>query len=682
MNPFFEKYNTPFNTFPFNKIKNKHFKPAIIKGIEEGVADIQSIKSNPETANFKNTIEALEFSGKLLDEVSSVFFNLNSAETNNELQAIAREISPLLTKYSNDILLDNELFQRVNAVYNNTTLRETLSAEQIMLLNKSYKGFVRNGANLNDDQKDQLRAIDERKAALSLAFGENVLKETNDFQLIIENKEDLSGLPDGTIEAAAMLAKEKNEDGKWIFTLDFPSYIPFITYNDSSELRKEILKAYGSRAFKGNDYDNQDIVKEIALLRSKRAHLLGFESHADFVLQERMAGKVDTVVNFLNDLLDYSKPKALQDIKELNVFAKEEYGINEINRWDFAYYSEKLKKAKYNIDNELLKPYFEVENCLNGIFTVADKLYGLSFTQRTDIPVYHEDVKVFEVKDNADALIGIFYVDLHPRLGKRNGAWKTAYKGQKIINGEDQRPQIAIVCNFPRATESKPALLSFNDVSTLFHEFGHALHGLLSKCTYGSLSGTSVYWDFVELPSQIMENWVLEKECLDLFAKHYETGALIPEDYVNKIKESANFQSGYACTRQISLGKLDMAWHTTNPENINNVGDFEQKVSQETTVLPPILTNNTSCGFSHIFQGGYSAGYYSYKWAEVLDADAFETFKIEGIFNQETAAKFKNSILSKGGSQHPMELYKNFKGSEPSVSALLKRSGLLEKEKI
>lgn len=678
MNPFFEAYNTPFNTFPFEAIKNEHFKEAIEKGVERGKADIEAIKNNAEAPTFENTIEALENCGQLLDEVTSVFFNLNSAETNDEIQAIARDVSPILTKYSNDIILDEGLFKRVKAVYDKLKDSNDLSIEQKTLLTKSYKSFIRNGSNLDDNQKDRLRAIDERKAQLALQFGENVLKETNAFEMVLDKEEDLSGLPQSSIDAASALATKKGYEGKWVFTLDFPSYIPFITYNDNAELRKEILLAYGSKAFKGDENDNQEIVKEIVALRYERAQLLGFESHADFVLQERMAGSIDTVNKFLEDLLVYSKPKAEQDIEDLKAFAKDKHNVETINRWDFAYYSEKLKKEKFNIDNELLKPYFEANNCLNGMFTVANKLYNLKFVERKDIQKYHEDVIVYEVLSNDDEHIGIFYVDLHPREGKRNGAWKTAYKSQKVVGGKDQRPHIAIVCNFPRATQNQPALLSFNDVSTLFHEFGHALHGLLSKCTYGSVSGTSVYWDFVELPSQIMENWVLEKECLDLFAKHYETGELIPAEYVQRIKDSANFQSGYACTRQISLGQLDMAWHTTHPDQVENVGDFEKQSFSKTSVLPGIDSNNTSCSFSHIFQGGYSAGYYSYKWAEVLDADAFETFLDKGIFNKETATSFYENILSKGGSDHPMTLYKQFKGQEPSVKALLKRSGLID----
>jgi len=677
MNPFFEAYNTPFNTYPFDKIKNEHFVPAIEKGIEEGLKEIEAIKNNPATPNFENTIEALENSGALLDDVTSVLFNLNSAETNDEIQSIAREVSPKLTAYSNDIILDQGLFERVKAVYDNANIRASLNEEQEMLISKSYKSFVRNGANLNEEQKQVLRKIDEEKSQLSLQFGENVLKETTSFEMIIDNKEDLSGIPDNVIEMAAMKAEQKGLQDKWVFTLDFPSYIPFVTYADNRELRKEMLLAYGSRAFKGNENDNQAIVKRIATLRQERAELLGFKSHADFILQERMAGDTKTVIGFLNDLLTYAKPKAQEDIEELKEYMNKEHGVTDLKRWDFGYYSEKLKKAKYNIDTELLKPYFQVENCMDGIFTIANKLYNVYFEQRTDIPVYHEDVVVYEVKDKDDQHVGIFYVDLYPREGKRNGAWKTAYKSQRVFNGQDERPHIAIVCNFPRPTKSTPALLSLNDVTTLFHEFGHALHGLLTKCTYASLSGTSVYWDFVELPSQIMENWVFEKECLDLFAKHYETGELIPEEYVQRIKDSANFHSGYACTRQISLGKLDMAWHTGAPEETTSVGDFEKNVFKETDVLEGIDSSNTSCGFSHIFQGGYSAGYYSYKWAEVLDADAFETFQEEGIFNTETAKRFLDELLARGGSKHPMDLYKAFKGKEPSTKALLKRSALI-----
>ena len=675
-NPLLQPFSSPFQTPPFHLIKEEHYLPAFIEGIKIGKEQIEKVVSNSAVATFENTLEALENCGELVTTISEIFFNLNSAETNDEIQKIAQEVSPLLTEYGNDILLNEPLFKRIKHVYE-TTDTSKLTTEQNRLLEKSYKGFTRNGALLNAEQKEELREINTKLSLLSLKFGENVLAETNAYELVLENKEDLDGLPEYAIEAAADAAKEKGHDGKWLITLDAPSYMPFMTYATNRALREELAKEFGSRSFKGDELDNQENVKEIANYRFKRAQLLGYKSHAHFVLEERMAETPQTVKTFLDDLLVHAAPAAKKDVADVKAFAKKLDGLEDLKRWDFGYYSEKLKKEKYEIDDELLKPYFKLENVVEGAFQVAQKLYGITFTERTDIPLYHEDVSTYEVKNEDGSLVSIFYADFFPRKGKRNGAWMTSYRNQKIQAGENIRPLVSIVCNFTKPTPTKPSLLTFNEVTTLFHEFGHALHGMLANTTYAGLSGTNVYWDFVELPSQIMENWCFERECLDLFAKHYETGEAIPEEYIQKIKDSAAFQEGYMTARQLSFGMLDMAWHGSDPTGITNVGDFETEAMAPTQVLPNMDGTNMSCAFSHIFQGGYSAGYYSYKWAEVLDADAFELFKEKGLFDRDTARKFR-TLLSSGGTIHPMELYKAFRGREPKVEGLLKRAGLIE----
>jgi peptidyl-dipeptidase Dcp len=552
----------------------------------------------------------------------------------------------------------------------------SLTPEQNMLLTKKYRSFVRNGANLNDEDKTKLREIDKKLAKLSLQFGENVLAETNAFELHITNESELKGLPEGAKEAARSLAKEKGKDG-WIITLDYPSYIPFMTYVEDRYLREKLSNAFGAKAFQNNKYDNQQIVLEIANLRHQRANLLGYKTHAHFVLQERMAETPEKVKTFLNDLLEKATPAADREFTQLKAIAKKD-GIAQLQKWDGAYYSEKLKKELFNLDQEALKPYFKLENVIDGVFTVAKKLFDLNFTEVTDIDKYHPEVKTYEVTDTNNNFIAVFYADFFPRKGKRNGAWMTSYKDQWKKGGENSRPHVSIVCNFTRPTETKPSLLTFDEVTTLFHEFGHALHGMLANTTYPSLSGTSVYWDFVELPSQLMENWCYEKDALDLFAKHYETNEPIPMEMVEKIKESANFLEGMQTLRQVSFGLLDMGWHGADPSNINNVKAFELEAFADTQQYPDVAVNCMSTSFSHIFQGGYSSGYYSYKWAEVLDADAFEYFKENGIFNKETSDKFKENILSKGGTEKPMKLYKRFRGKEPNSNALLKRAGLLK----
>ena len=668
-------FNTKYNTAPFSKIKNEDFLPAFQKGIELAKAEIDAIIRNPIKPTFENTIEALAFSGDVLDRISSIFFNLNSAETSDEMQKIAQEVSPLLSEFGNDIRLNPDLFARVKTVYEQRE-KLNLNPEQTTLLDKKYKSFSRNGANLPEDKKNQLREIDKKLSKLSLQFGENVLAETHAFDLHITDENDLAGLPEGTREAARSLAKSQEKEG-WIFTLDHPSYIPFVTYADNRELRKKMAIAFGARAFQNNEFDNQEIVLKIAKLRFERAQVLGYKTHSHFVLEERMAETPEKVISFSNDLLAKAKPAAEKEFAQLTAFAKELDGIEQLEKWDGTYYSEKLKQQLFNLDDEILKPYFQLEKVLDGAFTVAQKLYGITFEEIFEIDKYHEDVKTYEVKDEDDQLVAVFYAYFFPRKGKRNGAWMTSFKSQYIKKGINERPHISNVCNFTKPTETKPSLLTFNEVTTLFHEFGHALHGMLANTTYPSLSGTSVYWDFVELPSQIMENWCYEPEALALFAYHYETGEMIPMELVHKIKESASFQEGMATMRQLSFGLLDMGWHGQDPSNITNIKTFETEQFVATQLYPDVKENAMSTAFSHIFQGGYSSGYYSYKWAEVLDADAFEYFQEKGIFNKEVAAKFKENILSKGGTEHPMILYKRFRGQEPKPEALLRRAGLL-----
>tara|TARA_R110002049_G_scaffold102736_2_gene248570 strand:- start:6757 stop:8787 length:2031 start_codon:yes stop_codon:yes gene_type:complete len=669
-------FNTPYNTAPFSKIKTEDYLPSFKIGIEKAKLEIDAIVNNSELPNFANTIEALDYSGEELDRLSSIFFNLNSAETNDDIQKIAQEVSPLLSEFSNDITLNEDLFKRVKAVYD---LKSTLdlTTEQATLLDKKYKGFSRNGANLTEDKKEKLRAIDKELSQLKLKFGEHILAETNNFEMLLTNEDDLAGLPDGAKEAAKQLAESKDKDG-WLITLDYPSYIPFMTYADNRELREQLSKAFGRKGFQNDDLDNQDIVLKIAKLRFDRAQLLGYKSHAHFVLEERMAQTPEKVTSFLNELLEKAKPAAKTEFKKLQDFAKDLDGIDQLQKWDSGYYSEKLKQKLFDLDDEQLKPYFKLENVIDGAFMVANKLFGLQFEEINTIDKYHEDVLTYKVTDNEGELVSIFYADFFPRSGKRNGAWMTSYKPQMIKNGVNERPHISNVCNFTKPTKSKPSLLTFNEVTTLFHEFGHALHGMLANTTYPSLSGTSVFWDFVELPSQMLENWCYEKEALELFAMHYETGEVIPMELIDKIKASSTFHEGMQTLRQISFGLLDMSWHGIDPSEIKDVKKHEVEAFGDTNLYPDVAENCMSTSFSHIFQGGYSSGYYSYKWAEVLDADAFEYFKEEGIFNKEIAHKFKTFVLSQGGTENPMTLYKKFRGQEPKPEALLRRAGLLK----
>lgn len=668
---------SPFDTAPFSRIKNEHFKPAFSQAMEDARAEIDVITSNTDAPSFENTVEALEFSGQQLDRISSVFFNLNAAETNEEIQKIAQEVSPLLSEFGNDITLNEELFKKIKAVYDQKDSLD-LTVEQRTLLDKRYKSFSRNGANLTEDKKKRLRKIDAELSKLKLKFGENILAETNTYEMHLTDTKDVAGLPEGAKEMAAQLAKSKGKEG-WLITLDYPSYMPFMKYAKNRELRKELSLAFGSKAFKSDELDNKENVIQIAKLRYERANLLGYKTHAHFVLEERMAETPEKVHSFLNELLEKAKPAAEREFKQLEDFAKDLDAIDQLEKWDGSYYSEKLKQKLFNLNDEQLKPYFKLENVIDGVFKVAEKLFGLQFEEVFDIDKYHEEVKTFRVYDADKNFISLFYADFHPRSGKRGGAWMTSFKSQWKKDDVNVRPHISNVCNFTPSTNTKPSLLTFNEVTTLFHEFGHGLHGMLANTTYPSLSGTSVYWDFVELPSQIMENWCYEKEALELFAKHYETGEVIPMELVQKIKESATFQEGMATMRQLSFGLLDMSWHGTEASDIKDVKAHETKAFSGTILYPDTPETCMSTAFAHIFQGGYSSGYYSYKWAEVLDADAFAYFKEKGIFNKEVATKFKEHVLTQGGTEKPMVLYKRFRGAEPKVEALLERAGLLEK---
>jgi peptidyl-dipeptidase Dcp len=676
MNPLLEVFKTPYSTAPFSKVKNKHYKPAFEEAILVAKEEVNAIANNTDTASFENTTVALENSGELLGTISSIFFNLNSAETNDTIQKIAQEVSPLLSEFSNDIRLNESLFLKIKSVYD-TRDNLKLNGEEMMLLEKQYKGFSRNGANLKGKDKDTLREIDMQLSKLSLQFGENSLAETNAYELHITDLNQLKGLPEGVLEAAKQTATQKDKDG-WVFTLDYPSYVPFLTYANDRSLRKEMAIAFGKKSFQGNEFDNQKIVLEIVKLRSQRAKLLGYKTHAHFVLEERMAETPKTVLSFSEELLQKAKPAAQKEFDALTAFASKD-GIKQLQKWDGAYYSEKLKKELFDFDEEAIKPYFKLENVLNGAFTVAHKLFGLSFEEVFDIDKYHEDVTTYKVTDEKGDYVAIFYADFFPREGKRNGAWMTSYKGQSIKNGENSRPHISNVCNFTKPTATKPSLLTFNEVTTLFHEFGHGLHGMLANTTYSSLSGTSVSWDFVELPSQIFENWCYEEEVLKIFARHYKTNEIIPMELIQKIKNAASFLEGMQTLRQLSFGLLDMSWHSLSDIDFDklDVKSFEETSFSDTQLYPDVTENCMSTSFSHIFQGGYSAGYYSYKWAEVLDADAFEYFKQEGIFNKEIGEKFKNTVLSQGGTQKPMDLYIEFRGKKPNSDALLKRAGLI-----
>jgi peptidyl-dipeptidase Dcp len=673
-NPLLLPWNTPFETPPFDLVKTGHFKPAIEEAIRSATIEIDAITGNHETPSFENTIVPLEIAGELLGKITSILFNLNSAETNQDLQAAAREISPFLTRFSNDITLNEELFKKIKTIYES---KETavLNTEQKILVEKKYRNFILGGAGLKEEEKKRFREISEKLATLSLKFDENVLEETNSYELHLNEKEELAGLPGNFLEMAAMEAKKKGKTG-WIITLHFPSYIPFMQYSERRYLREKMLRAYSSRSFRGNEYDNTKIVLEIVNLRLEIARMLGFNNFAEMVLGDRMADTPAKVNSFLEELYLASKPGALRDFKNLKNFAEKLGNSEEIERWDWAFFSEKLKKEKYDINDEILKPYLSLDKVESAIFSLASSLYGIKFNKSNNIPVYHPDVKTFEVYDNDGSFLSILYIDYHPRPGKSGGAWMTSYRDQKKIKGNDVRPLISIVANFTRPTETGPSLLTFNELTTFLHEFGHSLHGMFSKCTYESLSGTNVARDFVELPSQFMENFAFEKEWLNSWATHYQTGEKIPENIINKIKESTVFNEGYSCFRQLGFGFLDMAWHTIKNHFEADITEFETDAMAKTELFRKTEGTNMSAAFGHIFGGGYAAGYYGYKWAEVLDADAFSYFTETGIFNKETAASFRSNILEKGGTEKPADLYKKFRGKEPSIEPLLIRSGL------
>lgn len=676
-NPLFSPYSATDGTIPFEKIKTEHFLPAIEKAIEMAREDIEAIKSNQEAPSFENTIVPYEKSGSLLGQISGIFFNLNSAHTSDEIQMLAQKIAPMLTAYSNEVQMDTALYSRIHQVYENKA-SFGLDAESEYLLDKIHRGFVRSGANLSDSDKELLKAINTELSQSSLKFGENLLKDSNAFELWIDSEADLKGLPESAKEAAKAMATGKDQPNKWLVTLDYPSYLPFMKYAENRDLRKELFLAFGRRGFNQNDFNNETLLKRIAELRLEKAKLLGHHTYADFVLEERMAKAPKQVIALWEELLEVAIPKAKEEIKEVQDLANELDGLETIERWDFSYYSEKLRDQKFALNDELLKPYFKLENVIDGAFKTATKLFGIRFKERNDIDKYHSEVKTFEVLNEKDEHLAFLYADFFPRPSKRNGAWMTSYRGQFNNVDEHQRPIISIVCNFTKPTPSKPSLLTFNEVTTLFHEFGHALHGILANGKYESLSGTSVFWDFVELPSQLMENWCYEPECLNLFAFHYENGSVIPQELVQKIKDSMNFLSAYQTVRQVSLGQLDMSWHNTSESPVDvDVYNFEKESNARTNLFPEVESTAISPAFSHIFSGGYAAGYYSYKWAEVLEADAFSYFKENGVFDSKTAMKYKTFILEKGGSEDPMELYKQFRGQAPETKALLKKSGLL-----
>lgn len=676
-NPFFEQYQTPHETVPFDRIQTEHYEPAILEGINQQKAEIEAIIQNPEKATFANTVEAFEQSGKLLDKVTTVFSNMLSAETNDELQALAQKMMPLLSEHSNNITLNEKLFDRLKEVYNQKEDLQ-LTQEQSRLLDDIYDSFVRHGANLEGEAREQYRQLTNELSMLTLSFSENNLKETNHYLMLLTDKADLAGLPEIVMETAAETAKSEGKEG-WAFTLHAPSYVPFMTYADNRELRQKLYLAYNTKCTHDNEYNNTDIVRKIANTRMKIAQLLGYNNYADYTLKKRMAENSNAVYKLLNQLLEAYTPTAQQEYQEVQDLARQEQGDDfVVMPWDWSYYSNKLKNKKFNLNEEMLRPYFELEQVKKGIFGLAERLYGITFKKNPDIPVYHEEVEAYEVFDKDGKYLAVLYTDFHPRAGKRAGAWMTSYKEQWIDRetGENSRPHVSVVMNFTKPTANKPALLTFNEVETFLHEFGHSLHGMFANSTYQNLSGTNVYWDFVELPSQIMENFAIEKEFLHTFAKHYQTGELIPDELIQRIVNSSNFNAAYACLRQVSFGLLDMAWYTRNTPFEGDVRAYEQEAWKEAQILPVVNDACMSTQFSHIFAGGYSAGYYSYKWAEVLDADAFSLFKQKGIFNREVADSFRNNILSKGGTEHPMVLYKRFRGQAPTIDALLKRNGI------
>ena len=675
-NPFLHAYGTPHETVPFNRIELNDYEPAIREGMRIEDEEIKAITDNPEPPTFSNTVLALERAGQLLDRVTTVLFNLMSAETCDEMEAIAEKMMPELSEHSNNISLNEKLFERIKCVY---TQRESLNLtpEERRLLEKTYDGFIRNGANLSDADKETFRKLSMELSTLTLRFSQNHLKETNKYELVLTSEAELEGLPESIIEAAAHTAKEKGKEG-WIITLQAPSYVPFMKYSSNRNLRKELYMAYNTQCTHRDELDNTDIVKQLVNLRMELAQLLGFTDYADYVLRKRMAENSEHVYQLLNQLLDAYTPTAHKEVAEIEALAQEMEGKDfRLMPWDFSYYAEKLKNKKFNLDEEALRPYFELSKVKEGVFGLATRLYGITFRENKDIPVYHPDVQAYEVFDKDGSYLAVLYTDFHPRAGKRSGAWMTEYKEQWIDeNGNNSRPHVSVTMNFTKPTAEKPALLTFSEVTTFLHEFGHALHGMFANTHFQSMSGTNVYWDFVELPSQIMENFAVEKDFLNTFARHYQTNEPIPEELVKRIVDASNFNVAYACLRQVSFGLLDMAWYTRRTAFDGDVKEYEKASWTRAQILPQIDETCMSVQFGHIMSGGYSAGYYSYKWAEVLDADAFSVFKEKGIFNTEVAQSFRDNILSKGGTEHPMTLYKRFRGQEPTIDALLIRNGI------
>ena len=678
-NPLLEISNLPNKAPAFDAIKTDHYLPAIKEGIEIARGNIEAIKANEDAPDFKNTIEALDLASEMLGQAASVFYNQLSATGGDELHALATKIGPINAAFSNDVMLDEDLFARVKTVYDNRD-ELGLNTEEYTLLDDTYRSFVRAGALLDETKKKRLREISKSLSTLSPAFMQNTIKSAEQFELVIEDEKDLAGLPDSARESAAHAATEKEYDGKWLFTLDYPSFGPFLQYADNSELREKIWRAFASRAWK-DDFDNCENIKKIISLKDERAKLLGYNTHAHYVLEERMAKSSKTVFEFLDKLKAAYRPAAEKDLLMLREFAEKEHGLDDLKPWDIGYYSEKLKHKLYNFTSEDFRPYYQLDKVLDGCFNHFSKLFGIELKPASGYQTWHKDVKTFEVFDKKNgSFIGTLYGDFHPRTGKNQGAWKTSYRDQGLFNGKIERPIVAIVCNFTKPTKERPSLLTHGEVTTLFHEMGHAVHALLSDVKYRSHAGTSVLWDFVELPSQLQENWCFEKEMLDDFAEHYETGEKIPADLIEKLRSAQNFMIGWAGLRQISLGTLDMAWHTCDPSTIGDIAEFEDDATKDTSLFPR-YAGPVSTSFGHIFAGGYSAGYYSYKWAEVLDADTYELFKEKGIYDQSVAQSYRENILSRGGSEKPDILYKRFRGRDADPDALLRREGLLEDKK-
>jgi len=673
-NPLLKPFRTIHQTAPFNSVKIEHYLPAFDVAIEETKAEVQQIIVNPEKPDFENTIVALDLAGEKLERIKAIFFNLNSAETSDEMQEIAQAVAPKLSDLGSDISLNEELFARIKEVHNKKE-NLVLNVEESTLLEKTYRRFVRSGANLNETDKAKYREITKELSTLGLQYQQNVLAETNAYELLITDEKDLSGLPASVIELAAQTAQSKDKQG-WLFNLQQPSYFPFLKYADNRLLREQIFRASSSRANHDNENDNKAIIKRLVELRLEKANLLGFKTHAEYKLQERMAETPEKVISFLEELHQQSKLFALKEFAEVQEYAEKAGFEGTIQRWDWAYYSEKLKSEKYDYTDEEVKPYLQLEKVISGVFQLAKKLYGLDLKENKSIEVYHPDVMAYEVYNEKEEFIAVLYLDFFPRESKRSGAWMTDYRSQWNVNGNSVRPHISLVTNFSKSTETTPSLLTFDEVTTFLHEFGHGLHGMLSQCQYPGTSGTNVYWDFVELPSQMHENWAYEKEWLDMFAVHFQTGEKMPQELIQKIQKAQNFQAAYMMERQLSFAMLDMAYYHNGLPSDVDLKAFEMKAIASTDLFEPVAESLQSTSFSHIFSGGYDAGYYSYKWAEVLDADAFSVFQEKGIFDRKTADSFLKNILEKGGSEHPMILYKAFRGQEPTAAALLKRNGL------